>query len=217
MNSYQYAQLAGVTGTDEEVVSQLGASGVTAQPIDLTYLLELLNFRNMLRKTDGNSGDERWKGTLQNLKSALIDLELTDKATAYEMWFSHITNPRQSRWDTTQPSFAAPFWEMRLAFSDQPGMPTSEDFAAVAALGGGWLFADLTVEQFESDRTAYELEQQAAEADRLAEESARINHARKQQVYSALVDASRWVESLDQCPTQAEVIGHITPNLPSEE
>jgi len=157
MNAYQYATQAGFTGTDAEVVAQLKASGVTAQPIDLAYLLELLNFRNMLRKTDGNSGDERWKGTLQNLKSALVALGLNDKATAYEMWFSHITNPRQSRWDTTQIAFAAPFWEMRLAFADQPTMPTSTDFAAVAALGGGWLFADLTVEQYAAQKSAAEL------------------------------------------------------------
>lgn len=167
MNAYQYAQQAGITGTDEEVVAQLIASGVTARPIELAYLLEMLNFRNMLRKTDGNSGDERWKGTLQNLKSALAQLGLDDKVTAYEMWFSHITNPRQVRWDTTQFGFAAPFWEMRLAFADQPGMPTSEDFAAVASLGGGWLFADLTVEQYTQQRQLAELQQHATELENM--------------------------------------------------
>jgi hypothetical protein len=40
-------------------------------------------------------------------------------------------------------------------------MPSVEDFAAVAALGGGWLFADLTAEQFAAQRNAA-----AAEADR---------------------------------------------------
>jgi hypothetical protein len=33
-------------------------------------------------------------------------------------------------------------------------MPSAADFAAVAALGGGWLFADLTAEQFAAQRTA---------------------------------------------------------------
>ncbi len=157
MNSYQYAQQAGITGTDQEVVDQLKASGVTQKAIDLTYLLELLNFRGMLRKTDGSAGDERWKGTLQNLKSALIQLGLTEKVAAYEMWFSHVTNPRQLRWDTTKPSFAAPFWAMRQSFADQEGMPTTADFEAVASLGGGWLFANLTVEQFTQQRQAAEL------------------------------------------------------------
>jgi hypothetical protein len=35
-------------------------------------------------------------------------------------------------------------------------MPSIADFAAVAALGGGWLFADLTAEQFAAQRTAAE-------------------------------------------------------------
>lgn len=157
MNAYQYAQQAGLTGTDQEIVDQLVASGVTATPIELAYLLEMLNFRNMLRKTDGSSGDERWKGTLQNLKSALIGLGLDDKVTAYEMWFSHVTNPRQSRWDTTRPEFAVPFWQMKLAFADQPSMPTSDDFVAVASLGGGWLFSDLTAEQYAVQRDISQL------------------------------------------------------------
>jgi hypothetical protein len=35
-------------------------------------------------------------------------------------------------------------------------MPSAADFAAVAALGGGWLFADLTAEEFAAQRTAAE-------------------------------------------------------------
>jgi hypothetical protein len=35
-------------------------------------------------------------------------------------------------------------------------MPSAADFAAVAALGGGWLFADLTVEQFSEQRQTAE-------------------------------------------------------------
>ena len=152
--------------TDAEAVAALQSSGVTARKIDLAYLMELLNFRGMLRKTDGSGGQERWVGTLQNLKAALVAMNQAAMVTAYETWFSHVTNPRQSYWDTTQPEYAAGFWSMRSAFADGDGMPSSEDFAAVAALGGGWLFSDLTIEQYAEEKA-----QAAAEADRLALQS----------------------------------------------
>ena len=152
--------------TDAEAVAALQASGVTARKIDLAYLMELLNFRGMLRKTDGSGGQERWVGTLQNLKAALVELNQTAMVMAYETWFSHVTNPRQSYWDTTRPEYAAGFWSMKTAFADGPSMPSSADFAAVAALGGGWLFADLTAEQYAEKKA-----QAAAEADRLALQS----------------------------------------------
>lgn len=158
MNAYQYAQQAGLTGTDQEIVDQLKVSGVTASPIDLAYLMETLNFRGMLRKTDGAGGSERWIGTLPNLKAALIALGQTEAVVGYETWFSHVTNPRQVRWATNQPEYAAPFWALKNAFAGQPNMPSVDDFASIAALGGGWLFADLTVEQFASQRAEVELQ-----------------------------------------------------------
>lgn len=160
-DAYQRMKQLGITNVD-----QFNAIGLTAQPIDLAYLLELLNFRNMLRKTDGNAGDERWKGTLQNLKAALIGLGLADKVAEYEMWFSHVTNPRQFRWDTTQPAFAAGFSEMKRNFADQPSMPTTADFLAVAALGGGFL----SITQQEYDQL--KADEEAAEAARIAAEEA---------------------------------------------
>ena len=138
--------------TDAEAVAALQASGVTARKIDLAYLMELLNFRGMLRKTDGSGGQERWVGTLQNIKAALVAMNQEAMVTAYETWFSHVTNPRQTHWDTTQPEYAAGFWSMRSTFADGDGMPSAEDFAAVAALGGGWLFADLTVEKYSAEK-----------------------------------------------------------------
>jgi hypothetical protein len=47
---------------------------------------------------------------------------------------------------------------MAQALAGVAGMPSSADFAAVAALGGGWMFADLTAEQFAAQRTAAETE-----------------------------------------------------------
>jgi hypothetical protein len=218
MNAYEYALRVGLIGSEAEIVSQLTASGVTARPVDLAELLFTLNMRGMLVKlaVPGEAG-ERWTGTVMAMIAAVNVVGTQDQKMALSIWFSHITNPRNSRWGTTEVQHAAPFWQMRLAFADQPTMPTSADFAAVAALGGGWLFADLTVEQYAADKVAYEQQQQAEEAERLAQEQSRLNLARRTQMYSALIEASRWVESQDQCPTESALLAHLARNLPSEE
>ena len=151
--AFEFAQQLGLSGTDSEIVAQLAALGVTERPISLAYLMEMLNLRGMLRKTDGSGGQERWVGTLQNLKAALVALNQTEAVTAYEAWFSHVTNPRQVSWDTTLPEYAAGFWSMRQNFAGVENMPSTADFAAIAALGGGWRFATLTAEEFASQRT----------------------------------------------------------------
>lgn len=163
MNAYEKSIELGLTGTDAEIVAALTASGVTSTKIDLAYLMELLNFRGMLRKTDGSGGQERWIGTLQHLKAALVAANHTAAVSAYETWFSHVTNPRQTHWGTSRPEYAAGFWWMRSTFAGGDGMPSSEDFAAVASLGGGWMFADLTVEQFAAQRTSAEANQLRSE------------------------------------------------------
>lgn len=152
--AFEYAQQLGLTGTDSEIVAQLAALGVTERPISLAYLMEMLNLRGMLRKTDGSGGQERWVGTLQNLKAALVALNQTEAVTAYETWFSHVTNPRQVSWDTTLPEYAAGFWSMKQSFAGVENMPSIADFAAIAALGGGWKFATLTAEEFAAQRVA---------------------------------------------------------------
>jgi len=154
MNAYEKAQSLGLTGTDAEIVAQL--QSVTVRPINLAYLMELLNFRGMLRKTDGQGGQERWQGTLQNLKAALVAMNLTDFVTSYELWFSHVTNPRQVSWDTSQPQWATAFLAMESNFAGGDGMPSVADFEAVAALGGGRPYVTTTVEQFAAQRTATE-------------------------------------------------------------
>lgn len=151
--AFEFAQQLGLTGTDSEIVDQLAALGVTERPISLAYLMEMLNLRGMLRKTDGSGGQERWVGTLQNLKAALVAMNQTEAVTAYETWFSHVTNPRQVSWDTTLSEYAAGFWAMRQNFAGVENMPSVADFAAIADLGGGWKFATLTVQQFADQRT----------------------------------------------------------------
>jgi hypothetical protein len=125
----------------------------------LSELLFLLNFRGMLTKLVNNNSDEKWSGTVLAMKAAIAADAV---ATAHvDRWLSHITNPRNTHWDTTDAAYSAPFWAMAQAVAGSPGMPSAADFSAVAALGGGWLFADLTTEQFAAQRNAA-----AAEADR---------------------------------------------------
>lgn len=157
MNGYEKAASIGISGTAVEIVAMLRT--LTAQSISLAYLMELLNFRGMLRKTDGQNGQERWIGTLPNLKAALIAMGQTASVAAYEMWFSHVTNPRQTSWDTSLPAYAASFAAMEAAFAGQENMPTQADFDAVVALGGGRPYADLTVELYSSQKEAAETAQ----------------------------------------------------------
>lgn len=152
--AYEKAQSLGLTGTDEEILTTLRP--ITVQPINLAYLMELLNFRGMLRKTDGSGGQERWVGTLQNLKATLAALNLAEFVTAYELWFSHVTNPRQVSWDTREPQWASAFLAMQTNFAGGDGMPTAEDFEAVVALGGGRPYIATTVEEFAAQRTTAE-------------------------------------------------------------
>lgn len=154
MNAYQTSVDLGLTGTDAEIVATLRATGVTARSIVLSELLFLLNFRGMLTKLVSNNADEKWTGTVLAMKAAIA----TDPvATAHvDRWLSHITNPRNTHWDTTDSAYSGPFWALSQALAGVPGMPSAEDFAAVAALGGGWLFADLTVEQFAAQKATTE-------------------------------------------------------------
>ncbi len=159
MNAYEKAVSLGLTGTDAEIVAALKATGLTARPIILAELLFLLNFRGMLTKLVSNNADEKWTGTVLAMKAAIA---ADPVATAHvDRWLSHITNPRNTHWDTADAAYSAPFWAMAQAVAGGPGMPSVEDFTAVAALGGGWAFADLTPEQFAAQRTTAEGEQAA--------------------------------------------------------
>lgn len=167
MNAYEKSIALGLTGKDEEILAILRP--ITVQPINLAYLMEVLNFRGMLRKTDGQGGQERWQGTLQNLKAALVAMGLTDYVTSYELWFSHVTNPRQVSWDTREPQWAAAFLAMEANFAGGDGMPSTEDFEAVAALGGGRPYIATTVEEFAAQRTAAEAQAAIDAANATAE------------------------------------------------
>lgn len=150
MNAYEKSISLGLTGTDAEKVATLKATGVTARSIVLSDLLFLLNFRGMLTKLVSNNSDEKWSGTVLAMKAAISGDAV---ATAHvDRWLSHITNPRNTHWDTTDANYAGAFWALSQAVAGGPGMPSVADFAAVASLGGGWLFATLTLEEYQSQK-----------------------------------------------------------------
>jgi hypothetical protein len=157
-NAYEKAQQLELTGTDAEIVAQLKATGITAAAIALPDLLHMMNFRGMLTKLVSNQTDEKWTGTVLAMKAALVAMDQTESVVSLDRWLSHITNPRNSTFDTREPAHAAPFWAMRIAFGGQATMPTLADFDAVADLGGGWLFATLTEQQYASQKAAAEKE-----------------------------------------------------------
>lgn len=168
MNAYEKSIQLGLTGTDAEKVVSLRTTGVTARPILLSELLFLLNFRGMLTKRVSNNSDEKWAGTVLAMKAAIA---ADPVATAHvDRWLSHITNPRNTHWDTTDPNYSAPFWAMSQAVAGGPGMPTADDFVSVAALGGGWLFWTLTLEEYQSQKAAAQaaIAQQELDAEWIA-------------------------------------------------
>jgi hypothetical protein len=195
MNAYEKAQSLGLTGTDAEIVAVLKSTGLTVRPIVLAELLFLLNFRGMLTKLVSNNADEKWTGSVLAMKAVIAADPI---ATAHvDRWLSHITDPRNTHWDTTDAAYSAPFWAMAQAVAGGQGMPSAEDFVAVAALGGGWMFADFTVEQFASSRTEYLAAQQLAAdqaaAAQAAQQAAAIRSARIASIGS--LDAESIVDS----------------------
>ena len=164
MNAYEKSIELGLTGEPEEIVAALRATGLTERKIKLDDLLFLLNNRGMLvRLIRPVDTGEKWAGTAVNMVLAINAGGTQQQAFAVNQWFSHITNDRNEYFDTTLPEFAGVFWSLSQSVAGGEGMPSAEDFAAVAALGGGWLFADLTVEQFTALRTAAEAVQLRAE------------------------------------------------------
>lgn len=167
MSAYQKSIDLGLTGTDAEKVAVLKSTGLTARPINRAELIHLLNMRGMLRKIVGNNSDEKWTGTILNMQDAILAMGTNEQKDGIRLWFSHVTNPSNQIWDTTIPAFAGAFWQLYQVFAGAELMPSDADFVAIAELGGGWLFADLTAEQFAAQKAAAEaaIAQQALESE----------------------------------------------------
>jgi hypothetical protein len=170
-NSYARSLELGLDGSNAEKVAVLRT--LTHRPILLADLTRVLNFRKMLQKTDGAGGGERWKGSIINMKAALVaasivsdDADQAQRAAAataaawvdeIDTWFSHVTNPRSDTWDTTDPKFAMPFAAMRDQFADSE-IFNQGDFDAVYDLGGGLRWPLLDVTSFLQHKNDFETE-----------------------------------------------------------
>ena len=145
--------------TAGQIADSLRATGVTQRAIDLGDLLFLLNNRGMLVRLirPADSG-EKWSGSLVNLINLCNDTS-HPLATHVNQFFSHITNDRNKTFDTRQREYAGLFMLIVSTFAGQPTMPTMEDFAAIADLGGGWIYGNVTAS--EVDAALAEVEKQA--------------------------------------------------------
>lgn len=207
MNAYEKSKQLGLTGNDTTVFSTLQAMGLTHNPINRAELMFNLNLRKMLQKIVGNNVEEKWRGTVLTMQDAINAGGTQEQKDAMVLWLSHITNPTNVNWNTTDPAYAAGFWGMYLAFRDQPGMPTTADFTAIAALGGGWIAT--TVQDFTAQRIAAEAAAAAAEE---AEAQAVLNAA-KQGYLAEANDAAIHAISDDPSITQAELLAAFTTRL----
>ena len=158
--------------TPAEIVAILQADIRTQKPIDLGQLLFVLNNRGMLvRLIRPADTGEKWSGTVVNMILYVNDQGDPQQAAAVNQWFSHITNDRNQKFDTTDPAFAGLVSLMKSTFGGQPGMPSVADFDAIFELGGGLKFASVT----ESEVQKVISQHNAEESRQLA--IARLNNA----------------------------------------
>ncbi|MEO1528706.1 MAG: hypothetical protein AAFX06_25065 [Planctomycetota bacterium] len=148
--------------SDAEIAAALGA--ITHRHVDLGDLLPLLNNRGMLshRHKEDATGS-KWSGSIKNMFDAVDVVGSPAEQTAVMQWFSHITNDRNNKFSLNDPQYAAPFAVIDALFADQPGMPTSADFDAVRALGGGLKYRDIDAATIAASRQEH--------ADEVAEQS----------------------------------------------
>lgn len=177
--------------TAAQIADTLRATGVTVSPINRAALIDQLNKLGVLRKVARANQSSQWNGTALAMQAAIEASGNQAFIDAFDQWFSHITNPTNIHWDTTQPQWSAPFWAMASRYGDQPTMPTQADFDAIVALGGGWRFAatsEAEVTQAFSDEAAQ------VEADRLTNATALFGE-RIEPGDNAVTAGQKWLQA----------------------
>jgi hypothetical protein len=143
----QYSDIADLVAdnTPAEIAATLAADPRTARPVPLGDLMFVLNARGMLTRLirPADTG-EKWGGSVVNMILAVNDSGNIQAAGMVNQWFSHITNPNNRFFDTTEPVYSGQLAAMRASFADQPTMPTAADFDAIVELGGGLKYAGVT-------------------------------------------------------------------------
>lgn len=157
----------------EACLAALQASKVTAKPIDLGDMLGLMNMSTpgmLTRLPRAADGGEKWTGTVINM--VLAEGTSPELQEPLNKFFSHITNDRNKTFNTTDPEFAGLLQLVKSSFADQENMPSTVDFDALIALGGGLKFGDVTAQQIE-DAWTEKVNQEATEAASAAIETLR--------------------------------------------
>jgi hypothetical protein len=157
MNAYEYSKLLGLTGTDAEIVAQLQAIPrhrknvfITGGPAN-TESVNLLHLLTARHRVMGMGPAQQWVGPL-------IDLESTSPTVAAIM---SMLRPMLQVNDTLvycadsddAANMLNALVDVVSALTGKPAQVATE----VALLSGGRIganYADLTVEQFEAQRTA---------------------------------------------------------------
>lgn len=198
--------------TDQQIADALKTSGLTPRKIALADLLFLLNNRAMLiRLIRPSDTGEKWSGTVVNMILSVNDSGTPEQVTSVNQWFSHITNDRNSYYDTTVVEYAAPLLQMRNLFGGQADMPTVEDFDAIAELGGGWRFVDVTAEDVAACKAEHE---KIVVIDKCRVDMAAI----LQPVQAKSTAVNGWLDALDTSGmTVAEVQEYCDALLVSED
>lgn len=141
-----------------EIADALNADRRTIRKIDLGELLFLMNNRGMLTRLMYPDEDGiKWAGTVVNMVKH-VRANAPQFAPTINQWFSHITNDRNTNFDTSDATYAASFQLIRSNFAGQTGMPTVADFDAIAGLGGGYRFNNVTAEQVTAALSARDAE-----------------------------------------------------------
>ena len=152
---------AGLTD-DDDIAITLKLSGVTTRPINRASLMDLLNKLGVLRKVTRLNQPAKWVGSALAMQAVIEASGDPASIDAFDEWFSHITNPTNVQWDTTQSQWSAPFWAMVQTFADQPTMPTRDDFYKIASLGGGFRFANVTASDVADARSRHQIQEFSA-------------------------------------------------------
>jgi hypothetical protein len=162
MNGYQKAQSLGLTGEDAEIVAKLQT--LTAGPIPIANVIQWFDEQNL---AELDPIDNAWVGSLvEVVKNPQTPAPLV---AGLRKLFVHLAKRTSQTVDTTDLTFAVEVWSL-LGYLIQMGVVTTDQRDSFYLLDGGRPYKDLTVEQFDDQRTAAEaaIAQQELESEWVA-------------------------------------------------
>jgi hypothetical protein len=185
MSAYSKSVQLALGGTDAEKVAVLQT--LTSGPIPVSEVIQFFDEQNL---AELDPIDNAWVGSLIDVvRNENTPAELVAGLRAL---FVHLAKRTSQTVDTTIPMIAVQTWTLLSALVQMQVVTTAQR-DAFYALDGGRPFADLTVEQFTSQR-------EAAEAADAAAQAAEASQAKKyawQQRFDAALNTIGTVEQAD--------------------